>query len=43
MNPNEDSCDVCGDFACAYNNQGLTCHSCRMFFRRHASKREVFL
>ncbi|KAH9408007.1 Ligand binding domain of hormone receptors protein, partial [Tyrophagus putrescentiae] len=31
-------CQVCGDVACAINHRALTCHSCRMFFKRHADK-----
>lgn len=30
------TCRVCGDDACGYNFDALTCHSCKLFFRRNA-------
>ena len=34
-------CRVCGDKAIGFNFNGLTCESCKSFFRRNANKYSV--
>ena len=34
-------CGVCGDRALGYNFNGISCESCKAFFRRNALKKKV--
>lgn len=36
LNGEQQLCAVCSDAACGYNFDALTCHSCKLFFRRNA-------